>query len=57
MCGCRKNRAGSSLVASAKVAPRSFKVIFPSGEEKTYLTALEAKMAIRKAGGGSVIPA
>lgn len=54
MCGCSKNRSSSSLTASAGGTSYTYKVTLPSGEEKTFLTPLEGKTAIRKAGGGSI---
>lgn len=55
-CGCGR-RAGSTLTASGGTARSyTYKVTLPSGEDGgTYLTPLEAKREIRRAGGGTIV--
>lgn len=51
-CACGKNR-----LKNAKPAGSSFKYEFTppgGGDVETYLTPLEAKSAVRRAGGGNV---
>lgn len=55
-CACGK-RAGSTL-AGTTVAARSYtyQVTLPSGEDGgSYLTPLEAKREVRRAGGGTIV--
>lgn len=52
-CGCRKS---GSLLSKAGTTATSYKyqVTLPSGETAEYLTPLEAKREIRRAGGGTI---
>lgn len=51
-CNCGK-RAGSTSIKSAGMT--SYEVTLPSGEVKgPYLTPIEARREIRRAGGGTV---
>jgi hypothetical protein len=53
MCGCRKNLA--SARSTPALAPATgYKVTFPDGTKDVFLTPLEAKRAVRKAGGGEI---
>ena len=54
-CGCGR-RAGSTLAGGGGTAKSyTYKVTLPSGEEATYLTPLEAKREVRRAGGGTIV--
>ncbi|AUM17372.1 hypothetical protein KI427_16635 [Rhodococcus ruber] len=53
-CGCGR-RAGSTLAGSSTATSYTYKVTLPSGEEATYLTPLEAKREVRRAGGGTIV--
>lgn len=48
-CGCRKTAAS----AARATAPSGYKVTFPDGTTQVFLTDIEARRAIRLAGGGS----
>ena len=54
-CGCGR-RAGSTLAGSSTATSYTYKVTLPSGEDGgTYLTPLEAKREVRRAGGGTIV--
>jgi len=51
-CGCRGTRRIGA--GGKRAAPSRFQVTLPDGTERTYLSPVEAKVAVRKAGGGTV---
>lgn len=53
-CGCGR-RAGSTLAGGGAAKSYTYKVTLPSGEEAIYLTPLEAKREVRRAGGGTIV--
>lgn len=53
-CGCGR-RAGSTLTASGGgVKSYKYEVTYPNGDTDVFLTPLEAKREVRKAGGGTI---
>lgn len=50
-CGCGSRRIGG---AARRTAPSQYRVTLPDGTERTYLSPVEAKVAVRKAGGGTI---
>lgn len=50
------NCGGRRMTTSGKPAntPQQYEVTLPNGETKLFLSGVEAKVAIRKAGGGTI---
>lgn len=40
--------------AGKPTPPSQYRVVLPDGTERTYLSPVEAKVAVRRAGGGSI---
>lgn len=51
-CGCRGTRRIGA--GGKRTAPSRFQVTLPDGTERVYLSPVEAKVAVRKAGGGTI---
>lgn len=47
-CGCGGARRGKQITG--------YEVTSPDGTRKTYLTQTEARIALRSAGGGTIVP-
>lgn len=45
-CGCNRK----------SMNPAGFEFTSPSGEKRVYLTNIEARIAMNKAGGGRIVP-
>jgi hypothetical protein len=55
MCGCRTGLRKTVTASGAPVGGFTYEVTFPGDDVPTpFLTALEAKVAVRKAGGGNI---
>lgn len=58
MCGCRGNRGSTSTKTASARGPGTWDLVdTPDGvPQGPFMTPIEAKMALRKTGGGRIVP-